>query len=525
MWEWWNGILSGEIQIEVNYPVAGLIEKSLQTRLGHLSSDGALIVESGEFTGRAAEDKYVVRNNASKDIIDWEGKIRSMDDEQFNSLKVEYLKKIHLLKPEMFIIEASAGADPSYSLGVNLITPSPVHALFCRQIMRPKKENNSLGNFTIFHDPKLKIDADKFSLRSSTVIALNLETKEILIFGTGYCGEIKKAIFTVMNTILPEYDVLPMHSGANADERGKVSVFFGLSGTGKTTLSTDLGMSVIGDDEHGLSDRGVFNFEGGCYAKTYKLKASDEPQIYKATNRFGSLIENVVFDNETRMPDFEDKSITENGRSTYPLTALETIVNDGRGNLPENIFFLSADAMGVLPAISKLDLDQAMYYFLLGYTAKVAGTEMNMKGISATFSHCFGAPFMLRRPHDYGNLLKKILAKNNINVWLVNTGWFGGPYGVGNRYNLSLTRSCIRAIQKGEGENTTFSKDAIFNLSIPTELGDIDSSLFRPDKLWADSDDYSASAMKLKKLFDENFEKITGKETNAISNQENTGLH
>jgi phosphoenolpyruvate carboxykinase (ATP) len=525
MWQWWNGILSGEIQLRVNTPIAKLVEKAIQGRSGTLSSSGALVVESGKFTGRAPEDKYVVRNEASEDIIDWDGKILSMDDAKFNELKTEYLKKVHMLKPETFIIESSAGADPSYSIGVNLITPSPVHALFCRQIMRPRKEKNPLGTFTIYHDPKLEFDADKYKLRSSTVIALNFASKEILITGTAYCGEIKKAIFSVMNTLLPDLGILPMHSGACSDAKGNVSVFFGLSGTGKTTLSTDEGMSVIGDDEHGLSERGIFNFEGGCYAKTYKLKESDEPQIYRATNRFGSLMENVMLDHETRMPDFDDKSITENGRSTYPLTALETIINDGRGSVPTNFFFLSADAMGVLPAISKLDLDQAMYYFLLGYTAKVAGTEMNMKGISATFSHCFGAPFMLRRPEDYGNILKDLLKKHDIKVWLVNTGWSGGPYGVGSRYPLSLTRSCIRAVQQRQADTVTFTKDKVFGLDIPDSLGSIESSLFRPEKLWANEKDYFDSAKKLKSMFDENFEKITRSKPHVVSHKEDLGLH
>ncbi len=286
-------------------------------------------------------------------------------------------------------------------------------------------------------------------------------------------------------------------------------MFFGLSGTGKTTLSTDEGMSVIGDDEHGLSDRGIFNFEGGCYAKTYNLRSTTEPQIFKATNRFGSLMENVVLNMETREPEFSDKTITENGRSTYPLSFLENIINDGRGRIPSNFFFLSADAMGVLPMISQLDHEQAMYYFLLGYTAKVAGTEMNMKEISATFSHCFGAPFMLRRPADYGKLLKEFLATHKINVWLINTGWYGGPYGVGQRYNLSITRSCIRAIQKGEGENISFDSDNVFNLRIPEGLSDIDKSLFRPQKLWASEDEYFASARKLKNMFDEKYNSLT----------------
>lgn len=525
MWEWWNGIISGEIQLRINSPVAYLVEKSLQKHAGSLSKDGALVVSSGKHTGRAASDKYIVKNEASINIIDWGGDIPSLEDDQFNELKVELLKKLHLLKPETYIIESSVGADPLYSMGVNLITTSSVHALFCRQIMRPKKENNSLGNYTIYHDPEIEFDTKKFNLRSSTVIAINFKTKEIIIGGTSYCGEIKKAIFSVMCSILPDYGVLPMHAGANADARGNVSVFFGLSGTGKTSLSSDLGMSVIGDDEHGLSDRGIFNFEGGCYAKTYKLKASDEPQIYSATNRFGSIIENVSLDPITREPDFFDKAVTENGRSTYPLNFLETVINDGRGEIPTNFFFLSADAMGVLPAVSSLSHDQAMYYFLLGYTAKVAGTEIGMKGVTATFSHCFGAPFMLRRPSDYGNILKEILRKHQIKVWLINTGWYGGQFDTGRRYDLSFTRACIRSIQKGLSEEINFTKDPVFSLMIPDNIDSIDGRLLKPHRLWKSEEEYFKAAKDLKSRFDENFEKIIRGGPNAISHQENPGLY
>lgn len=511
MWHWWNSILSGEIPLHVNTSIPFLVEKSLQMRLGHLSADGALVVQSGKFTGRAADDKYIVRDETTENIIDWEGKVRQLTPKQFEELKTDMMKKFHVIKPELFITEASAGADSAYSVGVNLITPSPVHAMFCRIIMRPKKDRHPLGDYTIFHDPDFEFDAKKYGLRSSTVIALNFKTREVLIGGTGYCGEIKKAIFTIMNTILPDHGVFPMHSGANADSKGNVSVFFGLSGTGKTTLSTDVGMNVIGDDEHGISDRGIFNFEGGCYAKTYNLKASQEPDIYQATNRFGSLIENVPLDEQGR-PLFSDKSITENGRSTYPLTALPSIINDGCGKIPSNFFFLSADAMGVLPFAGLLDHDQAMYYFLLGYTAKVAGTEAGMKGISATFSHCFGAPFMMRHPEDYGKLLKRVLEKHQIKVWLINTGWYGGPYGVGRRYDLGLTRACIRAIQRGQFENVRFTKDPVFGISVPENLDGVESRYIHPQNLWESRDQYFESARKLKNMFDENYAKILRKD-------------
>lgn len=508
MSSWWKEVLSDKIKIKINPPIATLIEDSLCGQQSLLSSSGAIVFKSGEFTGRAADDKYVVRNEASQGIIDWAGKILSLTDETFENIKREFFYHLEALESRIYMVESSAGADLNYSLGVQLLTPSPVHALFCRQIMREKQDKTQLGVFKIYHAPKLKVDHVKLGTRSATVIALNFKTKEIIICGTSYCGEIKKSIFTVMNTLLPDLGVLPMHSGACADGRGDVSVFFGLSGTGKTTLSADEGMSVIGDDEHGLTENGIFNFEGGCYAKTLNLKFSTEPQIFQATNRFGSLLENVTLNIDSREIDYSDDTLTENGRATYPLTYLENIVSDGRGKVPSNFFFLSADAMGVLPMISKLDHDQAMYYFLLGYTAKVAGTEMGMKGISATFSHCFGAPFMLRRAQDYGELLKEFLLKNKINVWLINTGWFGGQYGIGRRYDLSVTRSCIRAVQKGYAQNISFTKDEVFDLQVPDSLSNIDVNLFRPQKLWASEAEYFAAAKKLKSMFDDKFKSL-----------------
>lgn len=524
MWQWWNSIISGEIHQHVNPSVAFLVEKTIKERRGFLSKDGALVVNSGKLTGRAADDKYIVRNESSENIIDWAGKIHALTENKYEVLKTELLKNLHLMKPETYIVEATAGADPEYALGVNLITTSPAHALFCRHIMRERSEKHPLGEFTIYHNPNFEFDAEELELRSGTVIAINFKTREILIGGTCYCGEIKKAIFSVMNTLLPDLDVLPMHSGSNIDKEGNVSVFFGLSGTGKTTLSTDTGMKMIGDDEHGLSKNGIFNFEGGCYAKTYKLSQQTEPEIYEATNRFGSLVENVVLDSEDRRIDFNNKMITENGRSTYPLSYLNGLVKEGRGKVPKNFFFLSADAMGVLPLVSKLDNDEAMYYFLLGYTAKVAGTEVGMKGISATFSHCFGAPFMMRRPQDYGMLLKKLLSDHDIKVWLVNTGWYGGPYGVGERYDLKVTRECIRSIQKGDAAETGYYEDEIFGLKIPTKLKGIDDKYLRPSTLWDDKDEYRAAARKLKSLFDENFNKITGRTENAVYDQAHTGM-
>lgn len=525
MWHWWNSVLSGDLPLHLNSSIPFLVEEVLKQRLGHLSQDGALVVSSGKFTGMAAEDKYVVKNEKSENMIDWNSKVNPLSDEKFEDLKTELLARIHILKPQVYVMETSAGAADEFSLGVNLITTSAVHALFCKHVMRDRKEHNPLGEFTIYHDPHFEIDEYKYGLRSTTVIAFNFLTKEIIIAGTAYCGEIKKSIFTVMNTLLPEYGVLPIHAGASANEAEEVSVFFGLSGTGKTTLSMDSGMKTIGDDEHGLSDKGIFNFEGGCYAKTYRLKKESEPDIFEATNHFGSILENVVLDPKTRVPDFDDKSITENGRSTYPLTSLKTIVPDGKGKMPSHFFFLSADAMGVLPPLSRLDNHQAMYYFLQGYTAKVAGTEVGMKGVSGTFSHCFGAPFMMRKPHDYGLLLKKLLDHHRINVWLVNTGWYGGPYGVGKRYEIEFTRSLIRSVQNGKAQEAEFFKDDIFGLVIPRKIEGVKTQFLNPRLTWNKEVAYIEAAQKLKSMFDDNYQKLLRQDQDAFYHQENSSLY
>lgn len=507
MWNWWNSIVSGETPYVVNPPRALLIERSLQNRLGELTAGGALVVRSGKFTGRAAEDKYVVEDDYALKTIDWKERVRPLKLSTFNEMKEMILRHINIEKPQTYIMERSVGADPQYALGVRLITTSPVHALFASHIFRaPHTDAHALGEFTIYHDPHLEFDDKKFGLRSTTAIAISFETREILIAGTAYCGEVKKAIFTVMNTLLPDRGVLPMHTGASMNHAGEVSLFFGLSGTGKTTLSTDEGMRVIGDDEHGLSDRGTFNFEGGCYAKTYGLSEETEPQIFRASTVFGSLLENVVLD-EKRIPNFNNKEITENGRSTYPLSSLEDFVSEGRGGVPSHMFFLSADALGVLPAVAKLNQEQAMYFFLSGYTAKLGGTEAGLKGINTTFSHCFGAPFMMRRPMDYGLLLKDFLSRHNIGVWLINTGWYGGQYGVGERYKLKLTRSIIRSIQAGKGANAQFETEPVFGLQIPVQLGDVEKQYLNPRNLWKESAAYDKAAALLKAEFDENFQK------------------
>lgn len=507
MKQWWINFLNAETKVHSNSSSPLLIENALKMGAGELSDSGALVVRTGKFTGRAANDKYIVQDSYSSRAIKWGQGINSMSKESYQELREYLLEDMKKLK-EVFTMESSVGADPRYSLGVHLITPSPTHALFARQLFRKARDENPLGHFTIFHKPELNIDPDRFKLKSSTAIVINFEQKEVIIIGTSYAGEIKKSIFSIMSTLLPDHEILPMHAGANIDEEGKVSVFFGLSGTGKTTLSTDEGTKLVGDDEIGFSIDGVFNIEGGCYAKTYKLQEKDEPQIFHAVNRFGSLMENVVLEEATRKPRFDDKSITENGRASYPLCAISDSLESGRAKVPSHLFFLSADATGVLPPVSLLKPEQAMFYFLSGYTAKLGGTELGVSGVKAAFSHCFGAPFMMRDPQDYASLLKGLIQKVGCRVWLINTGWGGGPYGVGKRFDIGITRNIIRNAQSGALEKAIFWNEPYFSLSIPREIKGVDAAYLNPIELWEDKKSYEDAASKLKSEFQENYSKL-----------------
>jgi phosphoenolpyruvate carboxykinase (ATP) len=376
--------------------------------------------------------------------------------------------------------------------------------------------SKSFGTYRIFHAPDFNANAQKLELRSETAIAMDLEAKEILICGTLYAGEIKKSLFSVLNYILPDKNILPMHAGSNVDPKtNDVSVFFGLSGTGKTTLSTQESRLLIGDDEHGLSDQGIFNFEGGCYAKTYKLSKESEPEIFKAANTYGALLENVVLA-KNNAPDFDDMSLAENGRCAYPLNFIEGIEPSSKGGIPSNMFFLTADAFGVLPPVSLLSNEQAKYYFLSGYTAKLAGTEMGVTEPQATFSTCFGAPFMMRPAGEYAELLGNYIKKYNIKVWLINTGWSGGVYGVGSRFPLKTTRRIIDAIQHKELDNASFETEAFFGLKVPTSISGVDAKLLSPIQNWSDSDAFKDVAKKLATMFKENFKRFSEKNLNLI---------
>ena len=495
-----------EKKSHVNLSNEDLIKKTVERKEGVLGKNGALVVNTGKYTGRAAKDKYVVKTPENTDLFWWENSLNPMKPSDFKNLQKEILN--HLTgSNEIFITERSVGADEKYNVGVRLITSCPSHALFSNYLFREKIRDLTNNDFTIFHAPYLKIDPSKFNTKSATVITTCFDSNTTIILGTYYAGEIKKSMFSVMNFLLPEQGILPMHSGVNQGEKGETSIFFGLSGTGKTTLSTDEGKKLIGDDEHGLSDKGIFNFEGGCYAKTYKLSKDAEPDIYRASTKHGSLLENVTVKPDGEL-DFDDSTITENGRSSYPLSFIPNIIPNSKGGLPANIFFLTADAFGVLPPMAKLNKKQAMFYFVLGYTAKVAGTEMGIKEPQATFSPCFGAPFMLRHPRIYANLLGQYIDKYNIPVWLINTGWGGGPYGVGERYSIQFTREIIRTIQSGKVSDDGMKPEPFFGLHVPEELTNLPSNKLNAKQVWKNQNEYEKNARSLAKSFHQQMEKF-----------------
>jgi phosphoenolpyruvate carboxykinase (ATP) len=484
-----------------------LMEKTLQKQEGSLGPEGELVILTGLHTGRAANDKYVVLNDLTKNKIWWENNINKMSEEVFHELRVDvvnYLKS----ESELFFTERSIGSSNNFSLGIEFISTQASAAFFTQYMFKPFEGEAHNDDYKILHAPNFKLDPKKYGTRSETVIVTCFKEKTTIIVGTLYAGEIKKSMFSVMNFLLPDEGILPMHSGANQNSTKESFVFFGLSGTGKTTLSTDEGLQLIGDDEHGLSEKGIFNFEGGCYAKTYKLSPETEPSIYQASNQYSSFLENVKLSDDRSSIDFFDDGLTENGRSSYPLSFITNRVESGEGSIPKNIFYLSADAFGVLPPVSLLNAKQAMDYFKLGYSAKLAGTEVGVKTPSATFSSCFGAPFMLRHPDVYSNLLNEFITKYKIKVWLINTGWFGGSYGKGSRFPLKITRNIIRQIQADKLNNSEFVTDEIFNLKIPVAIDLVDSSILVPRNAWADQAEYLQVAQNLAASFEAQLIKI-----------------
>ncbi|WP_274307796.1 phosphoenolpyruvate carboxykinase (ATP) [Solibacillus daqui] len=501
-------LLNGE-NIQTQLSVPQLVEKATSRGEAMLTVEGALRAETGKYTGRSPKDKYIVEEESSKNKIDW-GKVnRPISADVFDNL---YVKVIKYLKErdELFVFNGYAGADKASQLSIKVINEYAWHNLFCHQLfIRPTAEElaTHIADFTIVSAPNFKADPKVDGTDSETFIITSLEKKIILIGGTEYAGEMKKSIFGIMNYLLPEQDIFPMHCSANVGETGDVSLFFGLSGTGKTTLSADADRKLIGDDEHGWSDNGVFNIEGGCYAKTANLSPENEPEIYAAI-KFGSVLENVVVDAHTRVSDYSDLSLTENTRVAYPIDYIENIAVPSVAGHPNTIIFLTADAFGVLPPISKLTKEQAMYHFLSGFTSKLAGTERGVTEPEPVFSTCFGSPFLPLPATVYAEQLGKKIDEHGSQVFLVNTGWTGGEYGVGSRMKLSFTRTMVRAAIEGKLNNVETTQDAVFGLNIPVAVEGVPTEVLNPRDAWSDKAAYDKKASELADLFKNNFTKF-----------------
>ncbi|MEY9978045.1 phosphoenolpyruvate carboxykinase (ATP) [Lysinibacillus sp. RC79] len=502
-------LLSGG-NINVQLSVPQLAEKATSRGEAMLTVDGAVRAETGKYTGRSPKDKYTVEEDSTKDKIDW-GKVnRPISSEVFDNL---YVKVVKYLKErdELFVFKGFAGADKDSQLSIQVINEYAWHNLFAHQLfIRPTAEElaSHVADFTVISAPNFKADPAVDGTASETFIIVSLEKKIILIGGTEYAGEIKKSIFGIMNYLLPQQGILSMHCSANVGETGDVALFFGLSGTGKTTLSADPDRKLIGDDEHGWSDNGVFNIEGGCYAKTINLSAEKEPEIYNAI-RFGSVLENVAVDPETRVCNYDDGSLTENTRVAYPIQYIENIVDPSVAGHPKTIIFLTADAFGVLPPISKLTKEQAMYHFLSGFTSKLAGTERGVTEPEPVFSTCFGSPFLPLPATVYAEMLGQKIDEHGAQVFLVNTGWTGGEYGTGSRMKLSYTRAMVRAAIDGKLANVETIQDSVFGLNIPTSIEGVPTEVLNPRDAWADKAAYDKKASELAGLFTENFKKFS----------------
>ena len=493
-----------------NLVTARLIETAVARGEGKLSADGPLVVETGEHTGRSAQDKFMVRDDTTRDTVWWGKTNKPMSSDDFAALKADFFAALGQ-KEDLFVQDLYGGSQPEHRVRVRVVTELAWHNLFIRtMLVRP--EEHELRDFqpeyTIIDLPTFRADPARHGTRSETVIAVNFTEKLILIGGTRYAGEMKKSVFGLLNDLLPTTGVMPMHCSANRGADGSTAVFFGLSGTGKTTLSADASRTLIGDDEHGWSDTAVFNFEGGCYAKMIRLSPEAEPEIFATTKRFGTVLENVVMDPVTRQLDLNDNSLAENSRGAYPIDFIPNASKDNMGGVPRNIVMLTADAYGILPPIAKLTPEQAMYHFLSGYTARVAGTEIGVTEPDATFSTCFGAPFMPRHPSVYGNLLKERIAKGGVDCWLVNTGWTGGKYGVGNRMPIKATRALLNAALDGSLNQVEFRTDPNFGFQVPVSVPGVDAAILNPRDTWADKAAYDATAAKLVDLFNENFKQF-----------------
>ena len=490
-----------------NLATAPLVEHAVRRHEGLLAKDGPFVVKTGKHTGRSAQDKFIVRDAETENTVWWGKTNKGMSPEHFAALKEDFLARLNDFD-ELFVQDLYGGSQPGHRVNVRVITQYAWHSLFIRTLLvRPELSAlaDFVPEFTIIDLPGFRADPDRHGCRTETVVAVNFTEKLILIGGTEYAGEMKKSVFGILNYKLPMAGVMPMHCSANIGPDGDTAIFFGLSGTGKTTLSADASRTLIGDDEHGWSDEAVFNFEGGCYAKMIRLSPEAEPEIYATTRRFGTVLENVVIDPETREIDLDDASLAENSRGSYPIEFIPNASRDNLGPVPKNMIFLTADAYGVLPPIAKLTPDQAMYHFLSGYTARVAGTEIGVTEPDATFSTCFGAPFMPRHPTVYGNLLKERIAKGGVDCWLVNTGWTGGAYGTGHRMPIKVTRALLNAALDGSLKSAEFRIDPNFGFQVPVAVPGIDSRILDPRETWADKAAYDATARKLVGQFIDNF--------------------
>ncbi|MFY9821594.1 MAG: phosphoenolpyruvate carboxykinase (ATP) [Thermoanaerobaculia bacterium] len=506
-----------------NLPPARLAELAVQRGEATLSDGGALVCETGSHTGRSPNDKFLVKDPAVDADIWWGDVNRPFEREKIDALLAR--AKEHLKGKDVFVFDGYAGADPRYRINVRIVTEEAWHSLFARNMFIREEDPATLAsfapNFTVINVANLQAVPERDGTRSPTFILLDLAKRMVLIGGTRYAGEIKKSIFSVMNYYLPKQGVLSMHCSANyrGDARGTkddVALFFGLSGTGKTTLSADPDRTLIGDDEHGWSDDGVFNIEGGCYAKVIRLSPEGEPEIYATTRNFATVLENVVCDPQTRKLDLDDDRLTENTRSSYPITQLANVDLGGKAGHPKNVVFLTCDAFGVLPPISRLTEEQAMYHFLSGYTAKVAGTERGVTEPKVTFSTCFGSPFLPLHPGVYAKMLGEKLKQHGARVWLLNTGWTGGPYGVGNRIKLGFTRRMVTAALSGELDGVKTWTDPIFGLNVPVKVDGVPDKLLRPRETWQSPADYDARASKLADMFAENFKKYENEVTDDV---------
>jgi len=503
-----QGIATGAT-IFANLGTPALVEHAIRNGEGVLAKDGPLVVATGKHTGRSAKDKFIVRDAETENTVSWGKTNVAMTPEHFAAIKADFLKAL-AAKDKLYVADLFGGSQPEYRVNVRIINEFAWHNQFIRTLLvRPGAEELAgfLPEYTIIDLPTFRADPARHGCRSETVVAVNFSEKLILIGGTAYAGEMKKSVFGILNYLLPVQGVMPMHCSANIGADGKTAVFFGLSGTGKTTLSADASRTLIGDDEHGWSDTAVFNFEGGCYAKVIRLSAEAEPEIFATTKRFGTVLENVVIDPVTRELDLDDATLAENSRASYPIDFIPNCSEHNLGPVPTNLIFLTADAYGVLPPIARLTPEQAMYHFLSGYTARVAGTEIGVTEPEATFSTCFGAPFMPRHPSVYGNLLKERIAKGGVRCWLVNTGWSGGKAtqeGI-KRMPIKATRALLNAALDGSLNDATFREDPYFGFEVPVEVAGVETRLLDPRGAWSDTAEYDKTAQDLVRKFIDNF--------------------